>query len=349
MLFDRKKQPGAEPEPQDGSEGISSVSGKDDPAVTNTGRSAYFLFRLNSAYDYERLGASPYIIIGMETTGPSPLSDEIIELTMIKDFPDGKNITYHSLFNPGRVLPDKTAAETGLTDRKLASAPAIDSEAYSIRDFIGDTMLVTHDAGFVCAFLAQLFNRNGITVSLQTVDTLQLSRQAFPGLKNYSLAALTNIFKLKKGKLKHRAKDDAACTQKLLRVCLEELGPQWTPEDVPPRPEKRSREKEDRAEKYGASPLYDTVFVFCGQFSVPRDVIEGLALSVGAVVKDKVTSGTDYLVVGDIAGSSERADRRNYKKASSLAAGGKNVRTIYEMEFMKMVNSVYTGGEDPLP
>lgn len=308
-----------------------------DPVPQRSGYSSYSFATLFSRKDFKEFNSLPYIVFDVETTGLSPATDEIIELAMLKVFPDKQYKTYHSLFKPPKPLSKTITDLTGITDEMLESAPNIDTKVEEIRDFIGDTVLVAHNARFDCSFLVNLFNRNEITVSMTAIDTVRMAKQAFPGMKNYKLDTLIQEFELKQGKQSHRATDDVICTQRLLSVCIEELAERRETE-LSERREEKKKTEEERYAKYHSSPLFNTAFVFTGDFSVSREKIEEIALSVGGLVRQAVNTKTDFLVVGDVSNLPDWALARKKEKAEALADNGEKVRLISESEFFDMVN-----------
>src|SRR5690349_20734492 len=95
------------------------------------------------------------IIFDTETTGLDPSrGDRIVEIgciEMIDRVATGR--TFHAYFNPGRPMPAGAEAVHGLTDAFLADKPAFHEKAEELLEFIGDAMLVAHNAGFDFAFL----------------------------------------------------------------------------------------------------------------------------------------------------------------------------------------------------
>lgn len=96
----------------------------------------------------------------------------------------------------------------------------------------------------------------------------------------------------------------------------------------------KEQETLERRTKYANSPLLDCVFVFTGNFSMPRGEIEGTASTVGALVRTAVSGKTDYLVVGD---TSDIPDRRKLVKAEEIIKKGGKLQKITEAEYFAMI------------
>ena len=165
------------------------------------------------------------IIFDTETTGLSPLNgDRIVEIGCVEMFnrcETGR--TFHSYFNPGRPMPTEAEAVHGLTDRFLSDKPAFAEVSEGLLEFIGDSPMVAHNAGFDFGFINHELGacgRPGVCTS-RMVCTLTLARQKFPGAK-HSLDALCTRFGVDRSqRIRHGALLDA---QLLAQVYVELTG-----------------------------------------------------------------------------------------------------------------------------
>ena len=78
----------------------------------------------------------PLAFIDVETTGLRPASDRIIELSILKIYPDGKREYKSHRFNPEVPIPAETTVIHGITDADVAGEPKFSQYANSIRDFL---------------------------------------------------------------------------------------------------------------------------------------------------------------------------------------------------------------------
>lgn len=159
--------------------------------------------------------SSQYIVLDIETTGRSRSKDKIIEIAANRYINFKLCDTYHSYLNPGSPIPPHITQLTGITNAMVASAPTIWQVKREFLSFIGTTPLVGHnirafDIPCLCAQLdAEIRN--------PLIDTLSLSRNAFPGLPEYSLEFLNQALHL--GNLEHhRAANDILITEALYRA-----------------------------------------------------------------------------------------------------------------------------------
>lgn len=131
----------------------------------------------------------------------------------------------------------------------------------------------------------------------------------------------------------HRALGDVISTYRLFERCKDEWNRQAAETARQTRIQKE-QETLERRTKYANSPLLDCVFVFTGNFTLPRDVIEATASTVGALVRTAVSGKTDYLVVGD---TSDIPDRKKLVKAAEIIEKGGKLQKITEAEYVAMI------------
>ena len=138
-----------------------------------------------------------HIILDTETTGLSPEQGhrivEIGAVEMINFSPTGKQL--HLYMNPEREMEAEAERIHGLSTAFLSDKPLFIDIAQQLIDFIGDDVLVIHNAPFDVGFLNAELSRCKIApLSMdRVIDTLPLARQKFPGAQA-SLDALCRRF-----------------------------------------------------------------------------------------------------------------------------------------------------------
>ena len=80
----------------------------------------------------------PIAFIDVETTGTNPYLDRIVELSIYKIHPDGREEYKSHRVNPGVPIPPDATAIHHITDSDVADEPDFRRYAKSIRDFIND-------------------------------------------------------------------------------------------------------------------------------------------------------------------------------------------------------------------
>jgi DNA polymerase III subunit epsilon len=164
------------------------------------------------------------VVLDTETTGLDvSQGHRIVEVACLELFhhmPTGRK--WQSYVNPGRDIPEDARDVHGLTAEFLAQYPSFSEIADELLTFIGDDLLVTHNAEFDLAFLnAELRRSRRSPISVACIDTLALARQRFPGAPA-SLDALCRRFTID---LSARARHGAEIDCRLLAaVYLELLG-----------------------------------------------------------------------------------------------------------------------------
>jgi DNA polymerase III subunit epsilon len=163
------------------------------------------------------------IIFDTETTGLSPAGgDRMVEIgciEMVGRVETGRH--FHCYFNPGRLMPSEAEAVHGLSDIFLSDKPSFSEKVDELLEFIGDSPLVAHNAGFDFGFLNHELERCGrpaVCLS-RMVDTLMLARSRHPGAK-HSLDALCTRFGVDRT---HRVKHGALLDAQLLAQVYIEL------------------------------------------------------------------------------------------------------------------------------
>jgi DNA polymerase-3 subunit epsilon len=125
------------------------------------------------------------IVFDTETTGLDPMNgDRIVEIgaiELLNHIPTGRS--FHRYLNPERSVPADAARIHGLDDAFLKDKPLFAHVADEFLEFVGDAVLIAHNAGFDCAFVNAELGRVGRPRlgDERIVDTLMLARRKHPG------------------------------------------------------------------------------------------------------------------------------------------------------------------------
>lgn len=165
------------------------------------------------------------IVLDTETTGLDPKKgDRLIEVgcvELLNRIPTGRE--FHRFINPERDVPAEAEAVHGLSTTFLLDKPLFSAIAGDLIEFLGDDVLVIHNAAFDIGFLNMEFGRlnKPIVQMARVVDTLQLARRKHPAGPN-SLDALCKRYGIDNSKrIKHGALMDSLL---LAEVYIELLG-----------------------------------------------------------------------------------------------------------------------------
>ena len=163
------------------------------------------------------------IVFDTETTGLSfSNGDRLVEIgcvELINRVETGRS--FHAYCHPERSMPPEAQAIHGLSDALLADKPLFAHHCDALLDFIGDSMLIAHNASFDFGFLNGELKRCGRPiVSLdRMIDTVAMARARHPGAK-HSLDALCSRYGIDRS---HRVLHGALLDAQLLAQVYVEL------------------------------------------------------------------------------------------------------------------------------
>lgn len=148
-----------------------------------------------------------YVALDLETTGLNPYEDEIIEIGAAR-FENGEVVdTFGTLINPGRSIPERITAITGIRTDDVVDAPSLRDQLPALRRFVGSYPVIGHRVDFDLSFLA----KHDVGTANLAVDTYDLASVMLPTAPRYNLTSLTTQLGLELEHA-HRALDDAVAT-----------------------------------------------------------------------------------------------------------------------------------------
>ena len=168
------------------------------------------------------------VALDLETTGLSPLIDEIIEIAAIKVLPSREVKSFNQLINPRIPIPEVTTKIHGIKDQDVANMPTIDNILPKFIDFIDKTPLVAHNAKFDLGFIIFQVHKHKLLLSSIEHPTpvfcsCTLSRQVFKNkVTNHKLGTLAKELDIQLDN-HHRALDDTFASLIIFAKELEEL------------------------------------------------------------------------------------------------------------------------------
>jgi DNA polymerase-3 subunit epsilon len=163
------------------------------------------------------------IIFDTETTGLDPKSgDRLVEIgciEMVNRVATGS--TFHAYFNPDRDMPAAAEAVHGLSITFLSDKPRFHERAAELIEYLGDSRLVAHNAGFDFGFVNSELEMCGMEPLSRErmIDTVALARVRHPGAK-LSLDALCTRYGIDRS---HRTLHGALLDAELLAQVYVEL------------------------------------------------------------------------------------------------------------------------------
>jgi DNA polymerase-3 subunit epsilon len=165
------------------------------------------------------------IVLDTETTGlDHRTGHRLIEVACVEleDFlPTGR--TFHRLIHPDREIDPDAERVHGISLAQLADKPRFHEADVcdGLLAFIGDAVVIAHNAGFDRGFLNAELGRAGraLLPDERWIDTLSMAQKRYPGMYN-SLDALCKRFKIS---LAEREKHGALIDARLLAAVYLEL------------------------------------------------------------------------------------------------------------------------------
>ncbi len=197
---------------------------KDDPFKVIYGVEGYLVDDLQDVAVGERGQTldDVYVVFDLETTGFSSIKDKIIEIGAVK-VERGKITERFSTFvNPKVPIPFEITKLTGITDQMVMDAPGIEVVLKEFMDFVGDAVLVAHNAGFDVGFIEQNCRYQDIVPQFTYVDTVAMARILLPTLAKFKLNIVAAALHISLEN-HHRAVDDAYATAEIFVRFIEML------------------------------------------------------------------------------------------------------------------------------
>jgi DNA polymerase-3 subunit epsilon len=136
----------------------------------------------------------PICFFDLETTGIQVSKDRIVEISILKVFPNGNKESKTWLVNPEMKIPAETTAVHGITDEKVANEPTFKELAPVVYQMIKDSDLAGFNSDrFDIPLLAEEMLRaeidfdmkNTVTVDVQTIFHKKEQRTLSAGYKFY--------------------------------------------------------------------------------------------------------------------------------------------------------------------
>jgi len=156
--------------------------------------------------------APRHVVLDIETTGLSPRrGHRIIEIGAIAIEEGHPAEEFCSLVKIDRKIPLQAQRIHGISDEMLAGQRGAEEVLPRLYDFLGDGVIVAHNARFDVEFLRHEFGRISLQLKNRSVCTLEMSRRFYPKLQNHKLDTVyRHLFgEIRTDIRRHRALDDA--------------------------------------------------------------------------------------------------------------------------------------------
>ncbi len=112
--------------------------------------------------------ARPLVVFDLETTGVNIASDRIVEIAILKIFPDGREELRRHLVNPGIPIPAEVTAIHGISDEDVKDKPTFKEIAGNLNSFLQNCDLVGYNSiKFDIPVLVEEFLRAGVEFEIK--------------------------------------------------------------------------------------------------------------------------------------------------------------------------------------
>ncbi|MFB9057759.1 exonuclease domain-containing protein [Mariniflexile ostreae] len=160
----------------------------------------------------------PLCFFDLETTGVSITSDRIVEISILKVHPNGKEDTKTWIVNPGMPIPKEVTAIHGISDEDVVGKPSFKEIAKDVYNMIKDSDLGGFNSNrFDIPLLAEEMLRadvdfemkNRMAIDVQTIFHKMEQRTLSAAYKFYCDKSLENA---------HSAEADTRATYEVLKA-----------------------------------------------------------------------------------------------------------------------------------
>ena len=192
-----------------------------DPRLTIVDETVYLTEPDHESISFDETG---FVVFDLETTGAKAPPCRITEIGAYRVKDGVIADEFHTLVNPQAPIPAFITSLTGISDDMVRDAPLFSDIAPRFLEFIGDSVLVAHNAHFDMGFLNHEIGRvfEEFRVWNPSLCTVQLSRRLLPQIENHKLNTVASHFSVQLIN-HHRACEDARATAEIFVNLLTDL------------------------------------------------------------------------------------------------------------------------------
>lgn len=171
------------------------------------------------AVDDTPLRKATYVVFDTETTGLEPSAgDEIISIAGIR-IVNGRALrgeVFNELVNPERSIPDQSTKVHGISNAMVKAVPDIRVVLPRFQKYVGDAVLVAHNAAFDMKFLTLKQDACGVRFDNPVLDTVLLAAHIHGTSDSLTLDSLATRYNINlPEKDRHTALGDSIATSEI--------------------------------------------------------------------------------------------------------------------------------------
>lgn len=165
--------------------------------------------------------SKPICFFDLETTGTNVSQDRIVEISVLKIYPNGNKESKTWLVNPEMQIPEEVVAIHGISNEKVANEPTFKMLSKSIYQMIKDSDLAGFNSDrFDIPLLAEEMLRSGVDFDLKNMSSVDV-QTIFHKMEKRNLSAAYKFYCGKELDNAHSAEADTLATYEVLLGQLE--------------------------------------------------------------------------------------------------------------------------------
>lgn len=163
----------------------------------------------------------PLCFFDLETTGTDVSRDRIVEISILKVYPNGNRESKTWLVNPTIPIPPASTDIHGISDAMVREAPTFKELAKQIHNLIKDSDLAGYNSDrFDIPLLAEELLRAGVDFDLKNRVTVDV-QTIFHKMEQRTLSAAYKFYCKKSLDNAHSAEADTTATYEILKAQLD--------------------------------------------------------------------------------------------------------------------------------
>ncbi|PSL07625.1 3'-5' exonuclease [Cecembia rubra] len=164
---------------------------------------------------------TPIAFFDLESTGTNIATDRIVEISILKVYPDGKEEIKTTLVNPTIPIPKETSVIHGIYDKDVKDAPTFKSLSKELHQFLlGADLAGFNVLKFDIPLLVEEFLRAGIDFDIDKRNILD-AQKIFHMMEKRNLAAAYKFYCGKNLENAHSAEADTLATYEVFKAQIE--------------------------------------------------------------------------------------------------------------------------------